>query len=394
MAAVVSIGWPAAFSSSLRRECAFLAASPWDLALATWLPWLVLVVLSWLLSGGVPRRLPIAVVDHDRSHLSRSLVRMLDAAPALSVIAGPQSPDAAWGLVRRRDVYAVVYVPRDFTRDVLRGRTSSLFAYYNASYQTAGQAACRDVSAVAQALTASVAQADIARTRGLSAVRPGPVRVQTTFLFNGARSSEPYLLGLLFPAVLHFALCLSLAASFGRELRDGTAGAWLRERGERLSAAVLGKAAPYLVTFTAYGCIGLLWLSFVRGQGPGGSATILVLGMILMFAAYCSAAQLFVGLTKNMRSALSLTSLYAGTALAFSGMTFTLEGASTFVRVWNAALPYTTYLHLQAQQLYAAGPWTDSLSHLGVLTGFLVPGAVGLRLYGRAIRDQSSWGQR
>ena len=60
-----------AFVRSALRECARLRADPWDLALATWVPLLALALLAWMFSAGVPRELPVAVVDHDNSAASR-----------------------------------------------------------------------------------------------------------------------------------------------------------------------------------------------------------------------------------------------------------------------------------------------------------------------------------
>ena len=76
-----------AFVRSALRECARLRADPWDLALATWVPLLALALLAWMFSAGVPRELPVAVVDHDNSAASRELVRRLDAVPELRVAA-------------------------------------------------------------------------------------------------------------------------------------------------------------------------------------------------------------------------------------------------------------------------------------------------------------------
>ena len=102
-----------------------------------------------------------------------------------------------------------------------------------------------------------------------------------------------------------------------------------------------------------------------------------------------------VGATRNMGTSLSLTGLYAGTSLAFSGATFPVQGAPLFAQVWSQLLPFTAYLKLQAQQLDLGAAWTASLSLLGTLLLFvLVAGGAGLRLYARGARDPASWGQR
>jgi ABC-2 type transport system permease protein len=319
----------------------------------------------------------------------------LDAAPGIAVTEQPISLDKAWELARSLEVCAVVHIPAQVTKDVGRGRAGTIFAYYDASHPTAGQAALRDIQGSVQALGGRVLAGEIGRARGVQSLRPPPIASQASILFNSVRSYESYLLGLLFPALLHFAMCLSVAAALGRELRDGTAGNWLATCGNRVLPAVAGKVAPYLAAFLLLGMGSLIWLTRLRGDGVRGSVVMLLLGQALMYSAYASIALLLVGATKIMSTALSVVSLYAGTSLAFSGTTFSVKGATLFARFWNLALPFTAYVKLQAQQLYAGAPWTMSLVHALTLLGFIVvPGLVGLRLYGRAARDPAAWGLR
>ena len=381
--------------ASAAREWRFLRASPWDLALATWLPCICLATLAWLLGSGVVRELPVAVVDDDRSATSRELTRLLDATPALAVTARPPTLAATWPLVRAGDVYAVFYVPAGASGEVARGRTATVFAYYDATHPTAGQAASRDAAAAVQEMGIRLARGQIARMSGMSAVRPPPILVQASTASNPTPSYEAYLLGLLFPAIILFALCLSVTSALGRELRDGTAGEWLRASGDALFPAVVGKMAPYLALAALQGVAGLTWIAAVRGNGVHGSLPMLLFGQAALYAAYAAIALLFVAATRNMGQALVLTNLYAGTAVAYSGATFPTDGAPLFAVAWNKIVPFATYLKLQAAQLSAGAPWSDSLGNLVTLSLFaVVPGLLGLRLYARAARDPASWGLR
>ena len=384
-----------AFIESAAREWRFLLSNPWELALATWLPLLCLAIYAWLLHAGVPRDLPIAVVDDDRSALSRELIRIVDASAGLEIVSRPRSREEAFATARSLDVYAILYIPPGATRSIARGGSATVFGFYNASYQTAGQSAIRDIGTAVQELGTRIAHRELARTRGPAQVRSAPVIVQSSLLFNPGRSYEYFLLGLLAPALLHFALCLSIVGALGRELRDGTVLSWLGSERKALLPAVVGKAAPYLLIIGLEGVASLVWLTLVRGELVRGSVTMLVLAQTLLFAAYAAIGLLLVGLTRNMGEALTLTAVYAGTSLPFSGGTFPTVGAPTFVRVWSSALPFTAYVKLQAEQLYVGSPVAISLIHIVVLSLFVViPGVLGLRLYARAAHDPSAWGLR
>ena len=356
-----------AFRRSARREWRILLSSPWELALATWLPWLCLIVLALLLRQGLPRELPVAVVDEDRSARSRELLRLIDAAPAVATTPF-QSLNDAWDAARSLDVYAVLYVPPD---------AAVTFVYYNASYPSAGTAVARD----AQSALASAGRS--------------PVVVQTTTPFNPSRSLERYLLPLIFPAILSFALCLAVVSALGRELRDRTADAWLRSARGAPLPVVLGKILPYVLLFSLYGVVSFAWLASMGTGRVEGSLLMLFAGYLLMIVAYGAIGLLLVGATKKMGESLSVTTLYAGASLAYSTITFPSEGAPMFAKVWSALLPYTTYAKLQAEQLSMRASWETSLPHIVVLTLFIVlPGVSGMCLYVKALRDPRTWGER
>jgi ABC-2 type transport system permease protein len=383
-----------ALIASAVREWDFLRGSPWDLALATWVPCACLGIFAWLLSSGVPRGVPIAVVDEDHSAVSRSLTRALDAAPGIRVAAQPADLLHAWSLARRLDVYAVVYIPADASRDGARTGSATILAYYNASHRIAGQTAVSDVSDVVRAVGGQVAATYVAQSRGPRSVGRSPVVAQATVLFNAARSYASFLLSLTLPAVLLFGLALSVTSAFARELRDRSVAAWLASSDGALVPAAIGKALPYLALFFVQGVASVLWVALVPGGGVRGSVVLLVVGQALMYIAYAAIGLMIAGAVRNMATALSFVSLYAGTALAYSGRTFPVNDASTFVRVWNLLLPFTSYLKLQAQQLDMGAPASASLGHVVALVAFIViPGAIGLRLYGRATRQPGSWGE-
>jgi ABC-2 type transport system permease protein len=351
-------------------------------------------MLAWLFSGGVPRDVPIAVVDDDHSAVSRSLIRALDAAPGIGVTEQPADLEEAWSLARRLDVYAIVYIPPDASRDGARTGTATLFTYYNASQRIATQTAVSDVSDAVQAISAQVARKYVAEARGPPSVRQAPVVAQATVLFNSARSYGTFLLSLILPAILLFGLTLSVTAAFARELRDKTVATWLTSAGGRLLPAAIGKALPYVALFLLQGVASLLWVALIPGDRVRGSILLLVFAQALMYIAYAAIGLFIAGGVRNMATALAAVSLYAGTTFPYSGRTFPVDDASKFVRFWNLILPYTSYVKLQSQQLDIGAAPNASLGHIAALLAFIaIPGAVGLLLYGRAAREPASWGE-
>ncbi|MGE8262570.1 MAG: ABC transporter permease, partial [Stenotrophomonas sp.] len=218
--------WASA-TASFQRELEHLRRDRADLLLVTLLPAVMLGLMAWLFAASVMRDIPIAMVDLDRSAESRQLARMLDASPGVTIASQPSTLAEAQSQLRRLEVFAVVLVPRDATRQALRGEQGTVFAYYNATYLTTGQSAVRDIVEAVSAWNARLLGERIGKQVAPATLRAPPIAVQSDILHNPARSYELFLLPLLFPAILSLGLALAVAASLGREVRDGHLRDWL-----------------------------------------------------------------------------------------------------------------------------------------------------------------------
>jgi ABC-2 type transport system permease protein len=387
------------FGASLRRELAHLAANPWDLALVTWLPLLLCGLIAWQLSAGVVRDLPVVLVDQDGSAIGRDLAIRIEAAPGLALAARVHDLAAAQRLIRARQAHAAVLLPPDTARRALAGQ-APVILYFNASYSAAAATIQREAAAVIEAANARLAVERIAAIAPPGSVRAAPVRAVTTIAWNTPGSQEQQLVSLLHPALLHLLFMLALVSAFGRELRDGTAGAWASAApgagaGAPDLAALAGKAAPYLAIFMLWAVLATLWLAGARGWRVAGSAAVLLAGWLAMYLAYLGVALLLIGATRTLSQALSLTGIYAGASFAFAGAIFPLDQASGFARVWGNLLPFTHFARLLARTWIADAPLAVAaaplLPMLAIAAATAIPGAM---LYRRAAADPGSWGRR
>ena len=126
------------FVEHCAREIAYLRAHPWDMALISWFPALVMALTWAIFAQGVNVKLPLAFVDEDHSPGSRHLAVALEAARSTTIAARPSTLEEAWPLVRERRVYAVVHVPADWERRSRRGDPLPVVLYTNEQFHAAG----------------------------------------------------------------------------------------------------------------------------------------------------------------------------------------------------------------------------------------------------------------
>lgn len=387
------------FYATVQKACQdewhFLRHSTWDVALVTWIPWVIMLLMVALFWQAVPRSVPLAVVDASHSTISRDIMRKVNSSPAIEIVAQPLSLSEAWTQVESNQAHAVLYIPAQTDKDIATNQPATLFAFYNATMTTAGGTAVRALEDVVKQLNHEVAVQYNAFSLGPSAIKPAPIQAQVTLLYNPARNFEVFLIGLLLPGMLHFIMCVAVTSAYARELRDKSVQRWINRVGGHTAGAILGKALPYVLLFSLYGMLAILWITYVRGDGVPGSLAALLLGYVLLYCAYAAFALLIAAIASDMSSALSAVGLFAGTSLAFCGATFPIEGASLFARAWHHFIPFSTFVKLDVAERYINAPASLTLFYLlSLLLFVLVPAGLGYVAYKKAINNPQKWGRR
>ena len=359
-----------------------LRRSPSDLGLLLIFPLGAIAIIAAMLIGGALRQVPVAVIDEDQSAVSRALARHVAASPTLQLVGTSASPQQVQRLLRSETVYAALHIPHGVAEGLARHTRPVLTVYYNATFLTSGKLA---ESAIDDAVTAALAEALPEQLNAVLPVlrRSVPV-VQSTVLFNAATSFEWYLQALIHPAMLHLLVACASVVALGRLLHGGSLAAWAA--GQRnLPLALAGRLAPGVLVISAWGAVWLIWLCGVRGWRPDGSLLLIWLGQLALYAATAAVSAALVAISRDVGSSLSTSAVYAGSALAYSGGTLPLIGASWFARHWSALLPFPHYLTLQMDQFLGAPP-ALALRGVGVLllytavAGLLAWGAMRLQV--------------
>lgn len=351
----------------LLRECRQLYSSRWDMALVTVVPLLVILFLACLLASGSPKQLPIVVVDQDHSTLSRQIIRNLQASPALKVAYYEQSMTVAEQHVKRTQAWAVVHIPERAEVNLKRGHSPNIASYYNESFLSVASTVS---SAIGSAVTAAVLEhsKELALHAGLPPVKIQLPGIAVTPLYNPQLSYELFLEPFAITAILHLLLSCVMVMAFGRELKQMQA--WVGQ--QPVILAVISKALPYILIFSLWTLLWLLWMVGVRGWQIQGSISLLMLGMLLLYSAYAFVAAAVVLASRDINSAMSMMAIYGGSSMSFAGVTLPVNTASWFTRLWSDLLPYTAYAKLQTQQWIIGSPWQVSLKQVSILLLFVL----------------------
>lgn len=228
------------------------------------------------------RKSPIAVVDQDHSTTSRDLIRRLDATPDVSVLSVDPDLPVAQRRVFARDASGILVIPEGFERELLRGNSSPVALYADASYFLIYQRVALGVVGVVRTLGAEV---EVRRLIGLGVDAPrataaaNPMPLTTIALFNPQEGYASYVLPAAFVLILQQTLLIGVGLL---GTMPGATSVWRSADGRTFAgplATVSGKLLAYLLLEAVIVPFYLVVLPYLYGIPRLGSA-----GAMLLFA--------------------------------------------------------------------------------------------------------------
>ncbi len=350
------MGFFRSFSKAFFDELGTIKSSTYLFGLLTWIPLLVYVLIVLIFHQGLLREMPIAVVDNDRSELSRRVSFMLDASSSLHVSHKTQTLLEASSLLRQSKVYGIIVIPPHFERNIYLKSQPKIEVMLNSQYILIGKSLNAAISTSLQTLAAQIdVVKNLAHTeRFESAISSAiPIGLQVTPFFNTSQSYFPFLVSAIIPAIWQVFIVIAAIASIGMVFK--------RKEEEKLfedgniTATLLGKSFPYTVAFLLQGVLFLLYMYVYLPFGFEGSFAVTIFAMLLSVIAYQGIGLFLFVVGFDYARALSLGAVYTAPAFAFLGITFPRSDMPSFAQFWNDMLPIAHYMKIQiAQANYGA----------------------------------------
>lgn len=347
-----------------RRELRQIAARPALAFMLLPLPLILFLTLAAVFAPGLPRDLPVVVVDLDRSTLSRQMVRMVDAAPDVAVAEQLATLSEARKAVVSRRAYGVLLIPAATEQRLLLGQQPEVVVFSNNQFLTAGGIVGRSISATLATFSAGVSL-NLLEARGIGPDRAmaliQPIPVQQSPLFNPSLDYIQFLLSAVMPTVLQIFICATAVLSFSREHHSPNGMARLLRLSGSPLRAILGKLLPYTLAAMLMLLFGdLLLFGFFDVRFPGNVWVFFLNGFV--FIASCQALGALIALvTRDATGALGMMGLIVAPSFGFAGVSFPRFGMTLFSQIWGALIPLTPYLQLRIDQTLRGAPLEYSL---------------------------------
>ena len=428
-----------AFVRSAGYERRFLAKNPWDLSMVVWIPLATVLLIWWIFSQIQITDLPIGVMDNDRGPVANTAVRYLEANPNLTIKKLYHSPAAVEAALLQRDIYAVVIIPEDFSRNISSSKPAPIVLQVNAQYGTHSGIIQTSVQSVIGTLSAGVEIQRLVK-KGIApsqaAIAYSPISIQRISLFNAATDYQQFLASTVIPALLHILAMVIGATTIGRELRDKQIGRWydfiesghpdltniktniannkiiaastsaednntsvIDSKPRKASVLILlfGLLGKYFWPMLAYSLWSVLalWLATPQQALAISSIIATYIGLVLLMMLSFWLGAIFTLTSFSLRMGLSSTGFISAPSYAFAGVTFPYIAISDSAQHWSDVLPLTHYLKLHIAQLQMQAPVAISLPIVyGLTLATLIAMFLTTLLSKRALAHPERWGAR
>lgn len=339
------------------KEFLQLRRDPMFLRMALAMPIAQLVLLGYVVGADVTN-LPTAIVDLDRTPVSRSLDAAFTASGYFTVVAHPEGEENLQPLIDRSQVAVAIVIPSGTQAALERGETAGIGVVVDG----------------ADSQTASVGTSHAARiiTRLNDAASGGPgVDARVRVVHN----QELRMINTMLPGLMVYIMILSMLAIMSQAVVKERERGMLEQlfvtpitRGEYL----LGKMIPYTAVAIVQALLvaagGALWF----GVPMVGSVLVVAVGLGLFLLTNVGLGMLVSLVSRTRQQAQQTMMFILLPTVILSGFMFPVESMPAVLQPWIDLIPMTHALRVVRGVMVKGAGFADLAAPLWTLAAFAV----------------------
>ena len=302
------------------------------------------LLYAFIYTGEVVREVPAAVVDMNKSTLSREFIRKVDATPDVKIQSHCADMEEAKLLLKESKVYGVIYIPESFSSDITKGIQTQVTLYCDMSgmlYYKAILTASTEVSLkMNKAIKVKRAGNTTDRQDEISAT---PITYEAVNLFNPQAGYASFLLPAVLILIIQQTLLLGVGLSAGtarenNRFRDLVP---LSRQYQGTLRIVLGKSSAYFIIYAIVSayilCVVPKIFSLVQ-IAQAGTLAAFILPYVLSCIFFAMTCSIFI----HHREACMMIYVFTSVPLLFiSGVSWPGSAIPAFWRVISWLFPST-----------------------------------------------------
>jgi ABC-2 type transport system permease protein len=328
------------------------------------IPVMQLVLFGFAINSD-PRHLPTALLDNDRTEMSRLFVASLKATDYFDITRELDSPDEIDPEMLSGRVNFVVEIPQNFEKKITRGENPAVLVIADAADPTA-------VNGAVMALNGMIPQVFARLLTGplqARAMKAPPFEARVQKRYNPAGETRLNIVPGLVGTILTLTMLIFTSLSVTREIERGTMESLLSMPINPVEI-MLGKILPYAT-------VGFFQMALIMAAGRfifsvpvvGNLGTFVTLTM-LFIVANLSVGYTFSTIARNQLQAMQMSFFFFLPSMLLSGFMFPFRGMPGWAQDVGAILPLTHYLRIVRGVMLKGAGFVDLASDTLALAAF------------------------
>lgn len=338
-------------------------------------PLLSMIILMWMMSAGLPSRIPIAVVDLDNTTTTRSLIRQLDAFEKTNIQYKSLSFKEARHQMERMEVYAVLTIPKDFTKDAISGNRPKLVYYTNNAFLISGSLLFQDLKTISTLASASVGlKTATAKGYTENQIMPilQPITIDAHPTGNPWLNYSVYLNNVLLPGILQLIILMFTVSALGSEIKAGNGPKLMSMGDNSIMKVMIGKLLPYTIIYMGIALLFMAVLYYINRFPLHSGFWPMFFNYVCLILAAQGAGVILLGIFRNYRFALSIASLIGMVSFSITGFSFSTLAMDGSLSALSNLFPLRHFFLIYVDQALNGIAVGYSMYHYAALLGFVL----------------------
>jgi len=326
-----------------RKEVYHLIRDFRSLFLAFAIPIILILLFGYALSLDVDN-VEVAVVDQDRTDMSRDFLLSLDASPYFRIVAHPPDAKAAGAMLDRSDATMAVILPPGWTDKIRSDREAPLQVLLDGSDPNFANISRAYMNAFTERYNRKLLESFLDR-RGLEPMNP-PVDGRIRVWFNEDLESRNFIVPGIIALIIMIVAAILTSLVIAREYENGTMET-LRSLPISAADLLLGKSIPYFFIALTDVLIAILMGQSLFGVIMKSGFGLMVAASSLYIAVALALGLLISTVTKSQlianQGAILITYL---PSLLLSNFVFPITNMPKVLQLLTYIVPATYYIDI------------------------------------------------
>ncbi len=325
-------------------------------------PIVIMCVMPWVMDMEV-ENINVVVVDNDHSTLSSRLIHRIEASKYLISKGLRQNYDTAIKDVEKGNADLIVEIPKDYQRDIRRGKIPSILVAANAVDGSKGSIGASYISSIVLQNLPSIGTSHPTMQQALS--------FSTLYLYNNHLNYKVFMIPALM-SILIMLMCGFLPAlNIVGEKETGTI--------EQINVTPVKKVSFIFAKLIPYWCIGLFVLTvcfilswLIYGITPKGDIFSLYVISMLLALVFSGLGLIISNYSDTMQQAILVMWFFVVCMLLLGGLFTPINSMPDWAQNFTRILPVRYYIDGMRTVFVRGGTFTDILPQTLALVVFAV----------------------